>query len=100
MIYTIYDPQNKEVEKTPAPSRGDIEHITNFLEAIRNDAPLSLNAEIEKGHKSTLLCHLGNIAHRTGRTLNCDPSNGHILDDEDAMKLWQRDYETGWEPKV
>jgi len=65
-----------------------------------NDKPLSLNAEIAEGHKSTLLCHLGNIAQRTGRTLTCDASNGHIAGDDQAMKLWQREYEPGWEPKV
>jgi len=46
------------------------------------------------------LCHLANIAQRTGRTLNCDPSNGHIVDDKDAMKLWEREYEKGWELRV
>ncbi|MFH1300732.1 MAG: gfo/Idh/MocA family oxidoreductase, partial [Planctomycetota bacterium] len=66
----------------------------------RNNEPLNLNAEIEIGHKSTLLCHVGNIAHRTGRTLTCDPTNGHIQNDQAAMALWTREYEPGWEPKV
>jgi len=98
--HTIFDRNDKEIEKTPASSRGDIEHIDNFLTAIRAEKPLSLNAEIAEGHKSTLLCHLGNIAQRTGRSLECDASNGHILHDPEAMKLWQREYEKGWEPKV
>ena len=74
--------------------------MANFLAAIRNDKPLELNAEIEIGHKSTMLCHLGNIAQRTGRTLNCNSQDGHILGDNKAMALWKRDYEKGWEPKV
>lgn len=78
----------------------DAIHAENFLAAIRNDKPLELNAEILDGHKSTLLCHLGNIAHRTGRTLTCSAENGHILGDAEAMRLWGRDYEPGWEPKV
>jgi hypothetical protein len=41
-----------------------------------------------------------NISQRCGRTLKTDPANGHILDDPDAMKLWTREYEPGWEPKV
>lgn len=97
--YTLYDNRNKEVKKENK-NRGDVEHIDNFLAAIRSDKPLSCNAEIEEGHKSTLLCHLGNIAHRTGRTLNCDPQNGHIKDDKDAMALWAREYAPKWEPKV
>ena len=98
--YTVYDDKDKVVKKHTGSNQGDNEHLANFLDAIRNDKPLSLNAEIAEGHKSTLLCHLGNIAHRTGRTLTCDPTNGHILNDNDAMALWTRKYEPGWEPKV
>jgi hypothetical protein len=58
------------------------------------------NADILEGHQTTLLCHLGNIAWRVGRTLNCDPKNGHIQNDAEAMKLWSREYRPGWEPKV
>jgi hypothetical protein len=32
--------------------------------------------------------------------LNIDPNNGHILNDKGAMKLWSREYQKGWEPKV
>jgi hypothetical protein len=46
------------------------------------------------------MLHLGNIAWRTRRDLHCDPANGHILNDAEAMKLWRRDYEPGWEPVV
>lgn len=98
--YLVYDGNDKEIKAHKPETRGDAEHLANFLAAIRNDDPLSLNAEIEKGHKSTLLCHLGNIAHRTGRTVNCDPANGHIQGDQEAAALWTREYEPGWEPKV
>ena len=75
-------------------------HAENFITAIRRNNPTLLNSEIEEGHKSTLLCHLGNIAHRTGDSLKCDAANGQIQDNADAMKLWTRDYEAGWEPRV
>ncbi|MCA9004878.1 MAG: Gfo/Idh/MocA family oxidoreductase [Planctomycetaceae bacterium] len=97
--YRILDAKDKEIEKVDG-NQGMSEHAQNFIDAIRNNEPLNLNAEIEIGHKSTLLCHLGNIAHRTGRTMTCDPANGHIQNDEDAMALWTREYEPGWEPKV
>ena len=73
-------------------------HIMNFRDAVREGA--ALNAPIDVGHKSVLLCHLGNIAQRAGRSLNLDPSNGHILRDEEAMALWDREYADGWAPKV
>lgn len=97
--YRILDAKDKEIEKVDG-NQGMSEHAQNFIDAIRNNEPLNLNAEIEIGHKSTLLCHLGNIAHRTGRTITCDPSNGHIQDDDQAMSFWTREYEPGWEPKV
>ncbi|MCP3694338.1 MAG: hypothetical protein GY917_19185 [Planctomycetaceae bacterium] len=95
--YVQYDPKDKEI-KRKTDSRGDIEHIDNFLAAIRNDKPLELNSEIAKGHRSTMLCHLGNIAQRTGRSLSCNAKNGHVLDDADAMKLWGRQYDPKWKP--
>ncbi len=97
--YKIYDLNDQLVAEEKA-SGNDSHHIANFLAAIRNNTPLELNAEILQGHQSTLLCHLGNIAHRTGRSLRCDPSNGHILGDEEAAVLWKREYEPGWEPRI
>jgi predicted dehydrogenase len=91
---TPFDPTNK-VSPT---ALLDSFHLANFCEAIRGKE--KINAPILEGHKSTLLPQLGNIAYRVGRTLNCDPTNGHILNDKEAMKLWSRDYEKGWEIKV
>ena len=97
---TFYDGATDKVKKEVKGNKGDVEHIDNFVAAIRNDKPLDLNQEILSGHKSTLLCHLGNIAHRTGRNLTCSTEDGHIIGDDKAMKLWQREYEPGWEPQV
>ncbi len=90
--------QNVTNVVSPAGEFLDAIHINNFLESIRGKA--TLNAEIETGHTSVVLCHLGNISQRVGRVLHCDPKNGHILNDGDAAKLWSRSYEKGWEPKV
>lgn len=97
--YRIYDRKDKVLEEVKA-RMSDANHINNFLTAIREGKPLSCNAEILEGHRSTLLCHLGNIAHRTGRTLTCSSKDGRIIGDEQAMKYWKRDYEPGWEPTV
>ncbi len=95
--YRILDLKGKEVESKTGPG-GNNEHLQDFLDAIaQKRKPI---ADIEEAHKSVLLCHLANIALRTGRTLNCDPKTGHILDDKDAQAMWGRKYEKGWEPKV
>ena len=111
--YTVYDNdrQPKIIKEVTAESKTadqpnqrntlgpgawfDAPHANNFLQAIREGE--TLRSEIEGGHKSTLLCQLGNIAYRTGRSLNIDQRNGHIIGDMEAMKLWTREYEPGWE---
>jgi len=69
-------------------------HQKNFIDAIRGDA--KPNAEIEVGHKSTTLCHLGNIAYRTGKTLKFDAKT-ETTDDAAANKLLSREYRKGFE---
>jgi predicted dehydrogenase len=91
------DPKNEVLSEVNGKG-GDTVHFANFLDAIREDKPL--NSEIAEGVKSTLLCHLGNIAWRTGRTINFDLQTRKIAGDKLAMKLWSREYRHGWEPKV
>jgi predicted dehydrogenase len=98
--YSIYDHGNKVVKQGGGNDVGEGRHVANFVAAIRNDKPLNLNAEIDTAHKSTLLCHLGNIAQRTVGSIECNSATGHIKGNPAAMKLWSREYEEGWEPKV
>jgi predicted dehydrogenase len=97
--YKIFDEKGKETTDV-AGTDATKAHIENFIAAVRANDPAMLHSEIEEGHKSTLLCHLGNIALRTGDSLKCDASNGHILNSDEGRKLWARDYEPGWEPNV
>ncbi len=96
---TRFDARNREVERIDG-NNGDREHLANFVEAIREQAPNQLNAEILDGYRSTLLCLLGNIAHRVDRVLTCDPESGRILNDGEAMAHWAREYDERWAPKV
>jgi predicted dehydrogenase len=95
--YAAYDRGGKEIAKGAGPG-GDGDHLKNFLDSIRGKA--TLNAEIAEGAKSAQMCHLGNIAWRVGRTLRCDAKTGRIVGDAEAAKLWAREYEKGWAPKV
>jgi predicted dehydrogenase len=94
-----FDLKDKLVSESDDPIDLDHAHMTDFVDAARKGR--RPNADIEDGHKSTLLCHLANIALRTGRTLNVDPKSGHILDDKDAeSRFWGREYRSEWEPAV
>jgi predicted dehydrogenase len=73
----------------------DLSHIGNFVAAIRGTAALA--SPIAEGQKSAMLCHLGNIAYRTGTVVRCDPGTGHVLDNPAAELLWGRPaYRAGW----
>jgi len=109
--YKIYDAGNKLLAESKDAATTDTinplgpgenldrYHFRNFINAVTKDEPL--NAEVAEGHKSVLLCHLGNISQRVGRTLHCSASEGgKIINDKDAQKLWTRDYQPGWEPKA
>jgi predicted dehydrogenase len=95
--YTIYDVAGKETRREKVQA-GDGPHFVNFLAGIRNGD--RLNSEIEEGHKSTLLCHLGNISQRTGRAIRCNAKDGSIQDDKAAQAFWTREYAKAWEPRV
>ncbi len=76
----------------------DVNHVGNFFDAIRSDT--SLHAEINDASISTMLCHLGNMAQDAGETLKVDQKTGKVLNNQNAMKSWKREYAKGWEPKL
>jgi predicted dehydrogenase len=109
--YKIFDKDNKLIKSNEDKTQSntlntlgpgaslDAYHFLNFINAIRHGE--KLHSPITEGHPSVLLCHLGNIAQRTGHTLHCDETNGgKILHDEEAAALWDRKYENGWKPAI
>ncbi|TWT75170.1 Gfo/Idh/MocA family protein [Allorhodopirellula solitaria] len=95
--YTLFDDHNKEIE-TVSDSGGDTTHIAEFLDCIESGR--RPNADIAEAHRSTLLCHLGNMAYRTQSTLQVDPKTGKPQNDSNAQSMWGREYAKGWKPQV
>ena len=96
--WAVYDPNGAKVSEGKAKGDGDAAHIGNFLEAVRGNE--KLNSPIEEGQKSTMLCHLGNIAYRTNTVVQCDAKTGRLINNPAGERLWKREYRDGWEPKV
>jgi predicted dehydrogenase len=70
-------------------------HFANFLDCVKSrKAP---HAEIEIGHASTRLCHVGNIAHRVGKTLTFDAATESFPNEPEANKLLSREYSSRFE---
>jgi len=95
--YRVLDPTGKEVDKGGG-SGSDAPHIQNFLDCVKSGKRPA--ADIEDGHQSTLLCHLGNLAYRTGRTVKLDATTHQPVGDKEQQRLWSREYRNGWEPRV
>ncbi len=59
---TIFDKDGNQVTSF----KGGGDHFANFVKAVRSRKHEDLNADIEEGHYSSALCHLGNISYRLG----------------------------------
>jgi predicted dehydrogenase len=90
-------------EKVPDPYKlpiGDVKlyvsnnHHQNWLECIKTRKPPICDVEI--GHRSATVCHLGNIAIRTGRKITWDPAKEAIVGDPEAAAMLSKTYRSPW----
>ena len=107
-MYALYDRSGKLVKEFQSESReagtalgggGGMStlHVVNFLDAIRGKAKLT--GPMADGAITMAMIHYSNIAYRIGKGFDIDDQTGRMFD-RDAMKLWGREYEPGWEPKI
>lgn len=57
-----FDKEGKKIREFS----GEADHFANFLKAVRSRNYSDLNADIEEGHYSSALCHMGNISYQLG----------------------------------
>jgi predicted dehydrogenase len=107
--YEIYDLKGKKTDEFKAGSKTSSldlvgsdsmtdAHFANFIAAIRQGE--KLHAPVAEGNIAVTMLQLSNIAWQVNRELILDNKNGHIMEDAEAMKMWNREYEKGWEPRV
>jgi len=73
-------------------------HFTNFIAAIRQGE--KLHSPIEVGNVAVTMLQLSNIAWKVQRDLHLDATDGRIQSDPEAITMWSREYQKGWEPHV
>jgi predicted dehydrogenase len=81
----------------PQPSRGKdarAVHVRNFLDCMKTRK--RPNADVEICHNTMMLCHLGNIAQRTGRKVVWDSAGHRIKDHAEAQVLTGREFRMPW----
>ncbi|HKE20974.1 MAG TPA: Gfo/Idh/MocA family oxidoreductase [Bryobacteraceae bacterium] len=69
-------------------------HARNFLDCVKSrQRP---NADVEEGHRSAVMCHLGNISTRLGRSLRWNSAAEQVVGDAEANRLLARPYRAPW----
>ena len=107
--YEIYDLEGKktsEFRRGGTTSSSDLvgrdsmtdAHFANFIAAIRNGE--KLNAPVSVGNIAVTMLQISNIAWEVNRELHLDTQDGRIQGAPEAMKMWGREYEDGWAPRV
>jgi hypothetical protein len=86
-----------QIDYKPGPAIPDTggneeSHFQNFINCVRSRRREHLNCEVLEGHMSTALCHLANIAFRTGRKLTFDPNTETFPGDAEANQYLTRKY--------
>jgi predicted dehydrogenase len=74
----------------PDAGETEVSHFQNFIDCVRSRKKEDLHCEILEGHMSTSLCHLANIAFRTGRKLTFDPARETFPGDDEANSYLTR----------
>ena len=70
------------------------DHKQNFLDCIKTRKQPICSAEV--GHRSSSVCHLGNIAMRLNRRLRWDPKTERFLGDDEANHMTFRPMRSPW----
>jgi predicted dehydrogenase len=92
--FRVFDAKGKLAHSEREASPDTNSHARNFIDCVRSrQAP---NADIEKAHISTALCHLGNIVARTGRAIKYDGAAESVVADAQANSLVRREYRGHW----
>jgi predicted dehydrogenase len=69
-------------------------HIRNFLDCVKSrQRPI---ADVEEGHLTAVMCHLGNIATRLQRSLKWDGEKEDFVGDKEASRMLSRPYRKPW----
>jgi Oxidoreductase family, C-terminal alpha/beta domain len=70
------------------------DHILNFIDCVRSREKPICDANI--GHRSGTVCHIGNIAIRTGESLRRDPKAERFVGADRANAMLSREMRSPW----
>jgi hypothetical protein len=91
------DSRNEKAEMAPIEDPGSNQedtHVRNFLDCVKSrNKP---NADVEEGHLTAAMCHVGNISTRLGRSLRWDAEKEEFIGDKEANQWLSKAYRKPW----
>jgi predicted dehydrogenase len=69
-------------------------HVRGFIDAVKSRRQPAAN--VEEGHRSATMCHLGNIAMRIGRSVRWDADKEECIGDTEANRQLHYEYRKPW----
>jgi len=92
--FRVFDDRGALVHSDREPVPDQNFHARNFIDCVKSRK--QPNADIETGHVSTVLCHLGNIVARSRRAVRYDGKAERVTEDSEANGLVSREYRRHW----
>ncbi len=89
--WKVYDSDERLTSDTSEQAKA---HVRNFIECVRSRQTPA--ADIQVGHVSTTLCHLGNIAWRVGHEVQFDEVAQNFGSDAAANAMLTKSYRQPW----
>jgi predicted dehydrogenase len=96
--FTLYDFDNRSRPDRSGKIDAIVNHMGNFFDCVA--ARRQPIADVESGHRSVSVCHLGNISCKLGRVLEWDPAAERFVSDAEADGLLSRPQRKGFEVRA
>lgn len=93
-------PEKPENEGPPPMPKADNTHWQNFLDCVKSRG--TPHSDIESMAKTTMICHLGNIAYESGKAIQWDVKQQDVANREEVKHCvsYERPYRAPWKLKT
>jgi hypothetical protein len=93
-------PENPDNPGPPPPEKSEHNHWQNFIDCVKSRA--KPRSDIQSMAKTTICCHLANIAYQSGKTIRWDKEKQDIANRDDVSHCvsYERQYREPWKLKT
>lgn len=90
----VFDNDGRELRRFGEPAMSDVPERrgsqANFIHAVRTRRTADLKTDIEQGHRSASVCHMGNVSYQCGQPVTFDAVRASLADNAHATTALDR----------